>query len=107
MFDFDAGSFSDLYGTSLGQSIWSFLNSEKAVDCMETTTYLRRPAVEGLQPSLLEKFGDEIKVDRCKQMIGRMVRQILERRGYALDQTGVRTKVADIFLSGARYIKKT
>ncbi len=105
MFDFDAGSFSDLSDTPTGKALWEFLNSEKALACLDTTTYLQRPALEGLQSQLLAKFGEEIKPDRWKQMTGRMVRQIMEHRGYQLDQTGVRTRVGELFTSAARYKK--
>jgi len=100
---FDAGSFADLADTPIAQALWQFLNSERSSDCLETTTFLRRPALEGLQPRLLAEFGEEIRADRLKQMIGRMTRQVMESRGYALDQTGVRIRVGDLFTSAARY----
>ncbi len=105
MHEFDAGSFSDLAGTPLGKAVWQFLNTEEALACLETTTFLRRPALEGLQPRLVAKFGDEIRADRVKQMTGKMVREIMESRGYQLDQTGVRIRVGDLFTSAARYRK--
>ncbi len=105
MFSFYAGSFSNLADTSIGRELWLFLNTEEVLVRLETTTFLKRPALEGLQPQLLERFGKEIKSDRWKQMIGRMVRQIMERRGYILDQAGVRTRVGDLFTSASRYRK--
>lgn len=103
---FNASTFSDLAGTSQGIELWAFLNSDEAIACLETTTYLKRPALEGLQPKLMERFGDIITGDRWKQMAGKMVRQIMERRGYSLDQTGVRTRVGTLFTSAARYTKR-
>ncbi len=103
MFSFDAGSFSDLADTPKGKKLWQFLNTSEALVRLDTTTFLKRPALEGLQLQLLEKFGEEIRPDRWKQMAGRMVRQIMERRGYMLDQTGVRTRVGELFTSAARY----
>ena len=105
MFDFDAGSFSDLAESSTGKALWKFLNTEESLACLDTTTYLLRPALEGLQPQLLAEFGEDIRPDRWKQMTGRMVRQIMEHRGYHLDQTGVRTRVSELFTSAARYKK--
>ena len=105
MIDFEAGSFSDLAGTTDGTKLWEYLNSPEALACLETTTYLGRPALEGLQPRMMEKFGAFITVDRWKQLAGRMVRQVMEHRGYALDQTGVRCRVGDLFTSAARYRK--
>lgn len=105
MSTFDAGSFSDLAETTMGKALWQFLNTQESLSCLETTTYLQRPALEGLQPHLLSKFGEEIKSDRWKQLAGRMVRQVMEARGYTLDQTGVRIRVGDIFTSASRYRK--
>lgn len=103
MVEFEAGSFSDISETPMGRDVWQFLNSEESLVRLETTSYLRRPALEGIQRQLLTKFGDAIREDRWKQMIGRMTRQILEGRGYILDQSGVRTKVKDLFTSASRY----
>lgn len=105
MIKFDAGSFSDLANTSEGISVWDYLNSEEALACFETTTFLKRPALEGIQPKLMAKFSDVIISDRWKQMIGRMTRQIMESKGYTLDQTGVRTRVGTLFTSASRYKK--
>lgn len=104
---FNAGTFSDVANTDFGNAIWKFLHSKEAIACMDTTSYLQRPALEGLQPLLLAEFGDDLRVDRIKQMLGRMVRQIMESRGYQLDQTNVRTRAGDLFTSAARYKKPT
>lgn len=42
---------------------------------------------------LLKSFGDEIQANRYTQIIGRMVRQIMENRSYQLDQSGARTRI--------------
>jgi hypothetical protein len=103
--NFIAGSFSDISQTNLGRRLWEFLNRDTSLACLETTTYLFRPALEGLQPALVREFGDSINSDRIKQMIGRMTRQIMERRGYSLDRPGVKTRVGNLFTSAARYKK--
>ncbi len=103
MFEFNAGSFADVSETTTGKDLWAFLNNKDILMRMETATYLQRPALEGVQPQLLEKFGDEIRGDRWKQMMGRMTRQIMESIGYSLDQTGVRIRVGGLFTSAARY----
>jgi len=103
---FDPGTFSDVSSTPLGEAIWTYLHAESSIACMETTTYLKRPALEGLQPHLLAKFGDEIRADRVKRMTGRMVRQVMESRGYSLDQTDVGIRVGDLYRTAARYTKR-
>ena len=92
MSSFDAGTFRELAGSSLGQGLWAFLNEHDNIIRMETATYLERPAVEPLSPSLLQRFGDEVRQDRVKQMIGRMVRQILEVHGFRIDRHEVRNR---------------
>ena len=101
--EFDAGSFREVASSPLGRGLWEFLNEKDNVIRMETATYLSRPAVEALSPSLLARFGDEVRQDRVKQMIGRMVRQILEPRGYRIDQQSVRISRENVFTSGTRY----
>ena len=105
MLEFDAGSFTDISHTELGISLWSFLNTKEAHACFDTTTFLSRPALEGFQPQLMQEYGREVFTDRYKQMVGRMVRQIMLNRGYNLDRSGVRTQAKVIFTSAARYKK--
>ena len=89
-----------------GQALWDFLNEPDNVLRMVTASYLARPAVEPLSPALLARFGPSIKRDRLKQMIGHMVRQVLEARGYRLDRGNVKiTRVGNMFASGSRYVK--
>ena len=106
MNDFNSGSFSDVSNTPLGVEIWAYLHTKDALACLENTTYLIRPALEGLQPHLLAQFGEPIRADRIKQMTGRMVRQVMESRGYTLDQTDVRIRVGDLYRTAARYVKR-
>ncbi|KXJ32921.1 hypothetical protein [Pseudomonas sp. HUK17] len=105
MKDFDAGSFSDVANTPLASALWQFLHRDTSIACLETTTYLKRPAIEGLQPHLLAEFGDEIKADRVKQMTGRMVKQVMESRGYRLEQIDVSIRRKDLYKTAARYAK--
>ena len=107
MQQFDPGSFSDASQTPLGNAIWTYLHKDKSIACMETTTYLKRPALEGLQPHLIAEFGEDIRADRVKRMTGRMVRQVMESLGYNLDQTDVGIRVGDLYKTAARYIKRT
>jgi hypothetical protein len=101
---FDAGTFRELANSPIGQGLWAFLNEPDNIIRMETATYLERPAVEPLSPGLLRQFGDEVRGDRVKQMIGRMVRQVLEARGHRIDRQNVRIPApANIFASGTRY----
>jgi hypothetical protein len=102
---YEPQNFSDLYSTPLGPALWNFLNQPDNVIRMETASFLGRPAVEPLSTGLLEEFGSEIAQDRTKQMIGHMVRQIMEPLGYTIEQQGVRIVRNRVFSTGTRYVK--
>lgn len=101
---YEPGRFSSTYQNSDGEKIWAFLNSDENLVRMETATYLSRPAAEPLSPYLLQAFGAGIREDRMKQMIGHMIRQVLENRGYTMDRSNVRiTTEGNMFTSASRY----
>ncbi len=98
--------FANTFKNEAGQALWDFLNEPDNVLRMVTASYLGRPAVEPLSPALLQRFGPSIKRVRLKQMIGHMVRQVLEARGYRLDRSTVKiTRVGNMFASGSRYVR--
>lgn len=108
LMDFNAGNFSDLAEGDFGKRLWAFMNERENVIRMEAATYLSRPALEVIQPYLIERFGSEVSNennDRIKQMIGKMARQVMEHHEYQLDQMGVRLRRNELFLSAARYQK--
>lgn len=105
--DYIPKNFGDLFGTGLGKALWAFMNEHDTLIRMETATYLGRPAVEPLGPLLLNEFGDKVREHRVKQMIGHMVRQVVEARGYIVDRQGVRiTRSGNLFTSGTRYVRR-
>ncbi len=104
MTTYNAARFVGTFEKENGSEIWSFLNEPENVVRMETATYLARPAAEPLSPFLLERFGDPTRADRVKQMIGHMIRQVLEHRGYRVDRNNVRiNREGNIFTSATRY----
>lgn len=87
-----------------GVELFAFITEPENLIRMETATYLSRPAIEPLSPFLVQRFGTEIAVDRMKQMMGHMVRQIMEQRGYRLEQGNVKiTSSGNIFSRASRY----
>lgn len=107
MLVYQAARFSSTFEEQNGSKIWSFLNRTENIIRMETATYLERPAAEALSPHLLHEFGPSIKEHRLKQMVGHMVRQVLEHRGYRVDRNNVRiTREGNIFASATRYALK-
>lgn len=105
MLEYDAQHFQSEYEKPLGQQLWVFLNSSECLIRMDTATYLGRPAAEGVEPLLLHTFGKVVKESRVKQMIGHMIRQVMEANGYVVDQGGVRIRNELVFMSATRYKK--
>ena len=97
---YDAGTFQSLADTVLGRNLWQFLNEDRIVAAMETATDLGKPAVTGIEEQLLHRFGEDVLGDRVKQMIGHMVRQVLEARGYQIERR-------DVFIGSALFSKGT
>lgn len=102
MFTYRPEKFATLYASELGQRIWAFLTQTESVARLETASELGKPAVEGIEEQLLAEFREDVLADRVKQMIGHMVRQILEQRDWVLDQTDVKVRSVP-FSKAARY----
>ncbi len=100
---YDPGVFSKRYESSVGLDLWIFLNEADNIIRMETATALGRPAVEGLEEPLLDRFGADVLEKRTKQMIGHMVRQIMEGNGYAIDVQNVKVTNGAPFSRATRY----
>jgi len=99
-------SFGPNYNTKLGRGLWAFLNEEGTITRLKTATALSRPAVEGIEEELLERFEadvDDILADRNKQMIGHMVRQVMESLGYVIDMQNVKIMNGAPFSRATRY----
>lgn len=94
--------FASLYESDLGRRIWLFLTRPENVARLETASELGKPAVEGIEEQLLEAFREQVLADRVKQMVGHMVRQILEHRDWVLDQSDVKVQSVP-FTKAARY----
>lgn len=105
---YNADRFSSTFEKEAGAVIWEFLTGRENIIRMETATYLSRPAIEPMSPLLVQRFGHKVSSDRIKQMMGHMVRQIMEQRGYRLQQGNVKiTSDENIFSRASRYIAVT
>ena len=105
MLTYNPGNFASLYASEIGQRLWDFLNLPENITRLETASELSKPAVEGIGEQLLEEFGEDVREDRVKQMIGHMVRQILEQRGWVLDQSNVTVQSVP-FIKASRYRRR-
>lgn len=101
--EYEPQNFRDLAETEFGKVIWAFLKRPDNLIRMETATLLDRAAVEPLAAGLVAEFGDQVRDDRSKQMIGHMTRQVMQALGYELDRSGLRITRASLFTSGATY----
>ncbi len=97
--------FEGLYREQRGPELWAFLHEPESILRMEVASQLGRPAVEALSPALSSRFGARVASKPIRQMIGHMVRQVLETRGYLLDRNNVRiARLGNLFFSGSRYL---
>jgi hypothetical protein len=88
--DYQPGRFAKLAGTDLGRDLWEFIIRSEMLHAMEVASDLGQPAVAGIEEALLQKFGEAVLADRIKQMIGHMVRQVMEQTGFVVDQHDVK-----------------
>ena len=99
---YDPWKFKDLYETELGQALWEAVPRYENIIRMETAVDLKRTSVEALEYPLNEAFTDRFRAViesdqqqqtkvflRMKQMIGHMVGQIKQLRGFEKDLQGV------------------
>lgn len=102
MFAYDPQKFASLYATEIGQRLWAFLTRPENVIRLETASQLSKPAVEGIEEQLLAEFREDVLAHRVKQMVGHMVRQIMEQRAWVHDQTNVKVRSVP-FSKATRY----
>ena len=88
---------------TMGAALWKYLKRPENVVRMHTASDLERAAVEPLAAGLVAEFGPEVAEDWIKQIIGRMVRRIMEASGYEFERSGLRIARNGLFTSGARY----
>ncbi|HHE38064.1 MAG TPA: hypothetical protein ENL20_05775 [Candidatus Cloacimonetes bacterium] len=109
---YEAWKFIKLAESEFGKKLWTFLNLPETFIRMETATRLKRPAVEGIAEELKIQFHqdlnnlDKSEFLRVKQMIGHMVKQVMNSRKYDVYMKNVRVISTDLFTKGTRYIKQ-
>ena len=108
-YTFNPGSFSAVFDTDLGRDLWELLTKESTIKRMEDASDCGRPAVEPIQDLLLELIVQAAGGDRIKQMIGHMIRQVLEGPGsdYRLASRAIAVEGKKLFTQGARYERRS
>ena len=105
------GLFVHLAETTFGKELWKFLNENATIKNMEKATGDNKPAVEYIAKELSLRFNkdfvllNKVDLDKAKQMIGHMTRQVMEGRGYRLKKSGVQITTTDFFTQGTTYSK--
>ncbi|RYY80948.1 MAG: hypothetical protein EOO69_00605 [Moraxellaceae bacterium] len=112
-YNFQSKNFKELFETPYGQELWNFLNTEASICRLQTASDLRKPALLGIEKHLLKaelidpsssvSHEDKALYDRTKQMLGAMVRQVLEHNGYEFETDNVRTPTSKIFKTASLY----
>lgn len=105
MLEFEPGQFAAEYQTPEGKALWSILNRDDVVARMETASDLGQPALSPTEDILLAEVGATITQDRYKQMAGRMVRQVMEARGFEHEASDVRLNSVP-FYKASRYRRR-
>jgi hypothetical protein len=70
---------------------------------MKAVTAVERPAVEALSEPLIAEFGRDIAQPAIKQMVGHMVRQVMEALEYEVDRQRVRITRPGLFATGMTF----
>ena len=99
---YDPERFASLYAT-VGPKLSQFFASPVIVALLEGSVKLRRPAVEAIEEHLLEYAKDDVKNQHVRQLVGHMIRHLMDELGYELDQPEVRLPAGVLFTCGARY----
>ncbi|MBI1944517.1 MAG: hypothetical protein HYS27_02405 [Deltaproteobacteria bacterium] len=98
-----------------GPALLKWLTEPDNVLRMETGSELEHPAVEAIEWRVADAFPEQLRVSRAlrprnevARMVGHMIRQIMEHRGFELEQEGVRLRAGfrGVFSTGARYRRK-
>ncbi len=84
------------------RALWTFLTRPDNIVRMETATSVDRAAVEALSDPLIAEFGIEVDQREVKQVIGHMVKQIMQSLGYEAERT-LRITRPGLFTSGLAF----
>jgi hypothetical protein len=111
--NFETKTFSDIYQSPKGQKIWHFLNEPISIARMQAVSDVSKPALLAIENLLIKKGliserdavseEDKAQFDRLKQMLGAMVRQVLEGNGYQLHASNVKVPNSKVFYSASSY----
>ena len=94
MLPYRPDKFTDTFTHMDGAAVWAWLHEPDIRIRLETASSLHRPAVEAISPLLKTRFAEHTVRLKFRQMVGHMVRQVMEEDGYALHRSNVKTRQA-------------
>jgi hypothetical protein len=102
---YNARHFQHLPG-AVGAKLWEFLTRGESIVRLQTAASMGRPPVEGLANVLIAEFGHEIAAPAVKQVIGHMVKQIMEALGYEVHKRRAKAR-SGFFSTGMSFRRPT
>lgn len=100
MIDYESGS-----NSPFERRLRAFMQRDDMTNAMLVATDLGHPAVVGIAEPLLAEFGEELDSDHHRQLVGTFAREIIEPKGYVIDQTNVRVTTYP-FTKATRYKRR-
>jgi len=86
------------------QQLVDFLEQGEQLQLMKKAMNAGHPPVDLLDAPLLREFGEGIRADSAKQLVGKAVREVLEGHGYRWDSYGHVAPNSSVFSSGSKYV---
>ncbi len=105
MAEYISNQYYQYYNTPFGKKVWAFLNFHDNKIRMETASDLDHAAVEPLSQLLVSEFGDYIRNEDIKLMIGNMILQIMESRNFHLVSNDTKINFGDLFAAESKYAR--
>ena len=105
MVAFDGAEFGAFGQSRVARSLWKFLNQRDQVVRLEVASELGHAAVDGVVIDMERKFDTSLRDKRTKQMVGAMIKRVLESRGWRVGEKGIRVRLGRRFSVAARYHK--
>ncbi len=93
----------ELIDSGNGEKLERFLCTPVSLALLDGSVDFRKPAAQTIARPLLETFGERARDFRFRQLVGHMIRHLMEERGYVLDQMDVRIRDGVLFTRAARY----
>lgn len=84
MGNFNPEELKELFDSSLGQSMWNYLNSSDGKSRMLRATELGQPAEDAINEVIYDEFGAPLDDDEVYTLISHMVNYIMVEMGYTL-----------------------